>query len=142
MPFAAGWAEETIPENTLAMSGVDTRHVNRDSLFLSAELRFDGNPATHRVRVRNLSPAGMMAESDLRVLAGTRVTVTLKNLPPVTGNVAWVHDTRFGIAFGEEIDPKAPRSTVGTGETAAPRFVRPASIGPLAKPDPKRLRTI
>lgn len=124
------------------MSGVDTRHVNRDSLFLSAELRFDGDPETHRVRVRNLSAAGMMAESDLRVLAGTRVTVTLKNVPEVAGNVAWVHGTRFGIAFGEEIDPKAPRSNVGTGEPAAPRFVRPASILPPGSQDPKRIRTI
>ena len=86
------------------MSGVDTRHVNRDSLFLMAEVRLDGDSAVHRVRVRNLSAAGMMAETDLRVVPGTKVTVELKNLPPVDGAVAWVHEGRFGIAFVDEID--------------------------------------
>ncbi len=126
------------------MSGVDTRHINRDSLFLMAELRLDGDPEVHRVRVRNLSARGMMAETDLRVLPGTRVTVELRNVPPVEASVAWVQDQRFGIAFAEEIDPKAPRSPVAPGgDLTAPRFVRPSSISPLGyEPDPKRLRTI
>ena len=126
------------------MSGVDTRHVNRDSLFLMAEVRLDGDPAVHRVRVRNLSAAGMMAESDLRVVLGTKVTVELKNLDPVDGNIAWVHEKRFGIAFAEAIDPKAPRSQVNAnGDLATPRFIRPSSIGPAGfKSDPKRLRNI
>ena len=125
------------------MSGVDTRHVNRDSLFLMAELRLEGDGVTHRVRVRNLSACGMMAEGDVRVLAGTRLTVNLRNLRPVEGSIAWVHGQRFGIAFAEEIDPKAPRSTVGTGEPASPRFARPSSIPPsFYESDPKRLRNI
>lgn len=135
--------DKTLPENRLAMTGLDTRHVNRDSLFLSAELRLEDEPATHRVRVRNLSAGGMMAESDLRVLAGTKVTVSLKNIPPVEGSIAWVHENRFGIAFAEEVDPKAPRSPVGSGDLASPRFVRPSTIAPPTfENDPKRLRTI
>ncbi len=125
------------------MSGVDTRDVNRDSLFLTAELRLEGDSVAHRVRVRNLSAKGMMAESEQRILAGTRVTVQLKNVPAVDGSVAWVHGQRFGIAFAEEIDPKAPRSPVGNNDLATPRFVRPSSITPqnfeLAA---KRLRNI
>lgn len=125
------------------MSGVDTRHVNRDSLFLMAEVRLDGDSAVHRVRVRNLSAAGMMAETDLRVVPGTKVTVELKNLPPVDGAVAWVHEGRFGIAFVDEIDPKAPRSQVGNGDLSTPRFVRPSTIAPSQfDPHPKRLRNI
>lgn len=124
------------------MSGVDTRNINRDSLFLMADLRLEGDTAVHRVRVRNLSSGGMMAETDLRVLPGTRVTVELKNVPPVDGSVAWVHDQRFGVAFAEEIDPKAPRSAVGTGDLATPRFVRPSTIAPPGTDEPKRLRTI
>ena len=126
------------------MTGLDTRHINRDSLFLLAELRFEGDPAIHRVRVRNLSAAGMMAESDVRVLPGTRVEVQLKNMPLVDGNVAWVHDQRFGIAFVREIDPKAPRSAVAAGrDLASPRYTRPSSIdGSGGRADPKRLRTI
>ena len=125
------------------MSGVDTRNINRDSLFLMADLRLEGDSVAHRVRVRNLSAGGMMAETELRVLAGTRVTVELKNTPPVDGSVAWVQHQRFGVAFAEEIDPKAPRSAVGNGDLASPRYVRPSSISPVGNdPDPKRLRNI
>ena len=126
------------------MSGVDTRNINRDSLFLMADLRLDGDPIAHRVRVRNLSAGGMMAETDLRVLPGTRVTVELKNVSPVEGNVAWVQEQRFGVAFAEEIDPKAPRSQVNSGgDLATPRFVRPSTIAPpTSQIEPKRLRNI
>ena len=125
------------------MSAVDTRNINRDSLFLMADLRLDGDSAVHRVRVRNLSAGGMMAETELRVVPGTRVTVELKNVPPVEGSVAWVQSQRFGVAFAEEIDPKAPRSAVGNSDLASPRFVRPSSIAPpVFETDPKRLRNI
>jgi hypothetical protein len=126
------------------MSGVDTRNINRDSLFLMGDLRVHGEPVAHRVRVRNLSSGGMMAETELRVLPGTRVTVELKNLPPVEGSVAWVQEHRFGVAFAEEIDPKAPRSQIHVGnDLGTPRFVRPSTIAPpMSQTDPKRLRTI
>jgi len=124
------------------MSGVDTRNLNRDSLFLLADLRVEGESAIHRVRVRNLSSGGMMAESDLRVLPGTRVTVELRNVPPVEGSVAWVHDQRFGVAFAHEIGPKAPRSHVGSGDLATPRFLRPSTIPPAPKANSRQLRTI
>ena len=116
------------------MSGLDTRHINRDSLFLMAELRFEGETVGHRVKVRNLSAGGMMAEGELAVVRGARVTVELRNLSPVEGSVAWVQDTRFGVAFVREIDPKAPRSAVGNGDLASPRFVRPSSILPTGIP--------
>jgi len=126
------------------MSGVDTRNINRDSLFLMADLRLEGESVAHRVRVRNLSAGGMMAETELRVLPGTRVTVELKNVPPVEGSVAWVQEQRFGVAFAEEIDPKAPRSQVSAGgDLATPRFVRPSTIAPpTSQTEPKRLRKI
>ena len=112
------------------MSGVDTRHINRDSLFLMAEVRVEGDSAGHRVKVRNLSAGGMMAEGDVSVTRGARVTVELRNVSGVEGSVAWVQDNRFGVAFAREIDPKAPRTAVGNGDLATPRFVRPASILP------------
>jgi hypothetical protein len=125
------------------MTGVDTRHINRDSLFLMAELRLEGDPVPHRVKVRNLSAGGMMAESEMAVLRGTRVTVELRNVPPVEGSVAWVQDQRFGISFVHEIDPKAPRTQVGNGDLATPRFVRPSTIAPQGtEGEPPRLRTI
>ena len=116
------------------MSGVDTRHINRDSLFLMADVRLDGDPAAKRVKVRNLSAAGMMAEGDMSVVRGARLTIELRNLPSITGSVAWVQENRFGVAFAEEIDPRAPRTQVGNSDLSTPRFVRPASILPNGMP--------
>ena len=116
------------------MSGVDTRHINRDSLFLMAEVRLDGDSASHRVKVRNLSAGGMMAEGDMAVVRGARVTVELRNLPSIAGSVAWVQENRFGVAFAQEIDPRAPRTQVGGGDLATPRFVRPTTIMPNGVP--------
>lgn len=113
------------------MSGVDTRHINRDALFLMADVRQEGDSTAHRVKVRNLSAGGMMAEGPMAVVRGARLTVELRNLPPIEASVAWVQDGRFGVAFAREIDPKAPRNPVGTGDISTPRFVRPATIAPL-----------
>lgn len=113
------------------MSAVDTRHISRDSLFLMAELRLEGMDRLERVKVRNLSAGGMMAEGPLRVMRGTRLAVRLRNCDWVDGSVAWVQDNRFGIAFDWEIDPALARSAPSTGtETSAPRYVRPAGIAP------------
>jgi hypothetical protein len=116
------------------MSGVDTRHINRDSLFLMAEVRVEGDSAGHRVKVRNLSAKGMMAEGEVSVTRGARVIVELRNLSAVEGSVAWVQDNRFGVAFAREIDSTAPRTAVGNGDLATPRYVRPASILPSGIP--------
>ena len=91
------------------MSNVDTRQVNRDSLFLLAQLQVDGQAETYRVKVRNLSAGGMMAEGEPKVMRGTLVHVELRNLGWVEGSVAWKQDNRFGIAFVDEIDPAVVR---------------------------------
>jgi len=116
------------------MSGVDTRHINRDSLFLLADIRLEADSACHRVKVRNLSAGGMMAEGDVPVQRGARVSVELRNVPAIEGSVAWVQDNRFGVAFAREIDPKAPRTAVGNGDLASPRYVRPSTILPSSAP--------
>lgn len=123
------------------MSNVDTRQDNRDSLFLLARLKVDGRADEFRVKVRNLSSGGMMAEGEVRVARGARVSVELRNLGWVEGAVAWKQDTRFGIAFLEEIDPKLARapSVEGPGYET-PRFTRP--IGATSEQDPSRLRKI
>jgi len=98
------------------MSNVDTRQVDRDSLFLLAQLRVDGREDFYRVKVRNLSAGGMMAEGDVKVLRGALVEVELRNLGWVEGTVAWKQENRFGIAFVDDIDPKQARAQV-TGST-------------------------
>ena len=125
------------------MSGVDTRHIPRDSLFLMATVRLAGDEAEHRVKVRNLSAGGMMAEGELRVERGARLAVELRNIGWVDGAVAWVQDKRFGIAFTDEIDPKVVRAPVGQDEGRAPRYTRPAAIAPGERAaDASRLRKL
>jgi hypothetical protein len=127
------------------MSKVDTRQVTRDSLFLLAQLRVAGQDGVHRVKVRNLSTGGMMAEGQVKVARGSSVSVELRNLGWVEGTVAWKQDNRFGIAFVEAIDPAAVRgpSTPQGPEFDPPRFTRTHQPVPLdQQPDPKRLRKI
>jgi hypothetical protein len=98
------------------MTGVETRSVARDSLFLLADIRVEQSQDVHRVRVRNLSDGGMMGEAQLRVQRGNRVSIELRNIGAVNGTVAWVQDNRFGIAFDEEIDSQKARRPLQTGE--------------------------
>lgn len=113
------------------MSQVDTRQLGRDSLFLLAHLRFEERGEVYRIKVRNLSSGGMMAEADLRVSTGQAAQVELRNIGWVDGTVAWKADGRFGLAFAEEIDPKLARAPVSgsANDSDTPRFTRP----PLAK---------
>jgi hypothetical protein len=107
------------------MTSLETRNIPRDSLFLMAKLRVEGQTATYQVKVRNLSAGGMMAEGDVRVQCGMIVSVDLRNVGPVEGAVAWIQDNRFGIAFREEIDAKKVRAMPQTGnEFSEPRYTR------------------
>lgn len=95
---------------------------------MMADLRLDGADETHRVKIRNLSSGGMMAEADLKVVRGCRLEIELRNVGKVDGTVAWVQDNRFGISFASEIDPKRVRAPVGSQDAAAPRYVRPPIV--------------
>lgn len=116
---------------------IEHRQIGRDSLFLMADVRVVGTDGEHRVRVRNLSAGGMMAEGQMRVTPGTTIEINLRNIGWIAGAVAWVQDNRFGIAFAEQIDPKLARAPQVSGEST-PRFVKPA----VQAVDPTRLRKI
>jgi hypothetical protein len=87
----------------------------RDSLLLAATLWIDGTAAPAQVRVRNLSPGGLMAEYEPRVALGTPLTIEVRGIGPVKGHVAWATSGRIGIAFEVEIDPLKARKPVGPG---------------------------
>lgn len=123
------------------MDPVDTRQVNRESLMLMANLRVDGQEPLHRVRVRNLSAGGMMAEADAAVARGSRVSVELRNIGWVEGSVAWRQDNRFGIAFVDTIDPGQVREPVSSASEKSDEVRRFSPIQP-AGPDPEKLRKI
>ncbi|MEJ6010642.1 PilZ domain-containing protein [Novosphingobium aquae] len=96
------------------MAEADNRQIARDSLFVLVELRIDGEQALHRVKMRNLSAGGMMAEGAVLAMRGLVVWVNLRNIGWVEGSIAWVQESRFGIAFREEIDPKLARAPQAT----------------------------
>lgn len=125
------------------MSQVDTRQSSRDSLLVLAKLKVDGEVSgtEHRVKVRNLSANGMMAEGMVKVARGSLVSVELRNIGWVDGTVAWKQDDRFGIGFIEEIDHMKVRGTVAPvdADLTTP-LVRPPAQPP--KVSPSRLRKI
>lgn len=92
------------------MSVVDTRNISRDSLFLLAEVRLESAATEFRVKVRNLSAGGMLAEGNVPVVPGNRLKICLRNIGWVGGCVAWVQENRFGIAFDHEVDAKLARA--------------------------------
>ncbi len=85
---------------------------SRDSLLLSAQLRLpvDAEPAT--VRVRNLSPGGLMAEFSGRTTIDQPVKIDIRGIGWVDGRVAWVAEGRLGIAFDRPVDPLMARKPV------------------------------
>jgi PilZ domain len=98
------------------MGDNEHRQIARDSLFVLADLRVDGLEGEHRIRVRNLSSGGLMAEAPLKVQRGQVVWTNVRNIGWVEGSVAWVQDSRFGIAFREDIDPRIARAPSQGGE--------------------------
>ena len=76
------------------------------------------------VRVRNLSPGGMLAEGKLRVEQGAVVEIDLRNIGPVGGRVVWAGVGKFGIAFDHPIDPQAVRRQVAVPSDLPPHLRR------------------
>jgi len=124
------------------MGASEHRQIERDSLFVMARMRLAGSADEHRVRVRNLSAGGLMAEAPLHVVPGIALEIEVRNLGWLDGSVAWVQDNRFGIAFRREIDPQVVRGPGGSNETLELMVNRPM-VGRIAPaPDPRSLRKV
>jgi len=125
------------------MTGLETRSVARDSLFLLAEIRIEQGTETHRVRVRNLSDGGMMGEGNLRVQRGHRLVIELRNIGAINGSVAWVQDDRFGVAFDDEIDSQKARGPLQANDGQSAGLVVSSRIHRApSPPQPSMLRKI
>ncbi|MHA4838021.1 PilZ domain-containing protein [Sphingopyxis sp. MSC1_008] len=118
----------SVDEEVAALS----RGADRDSLFMQAGLILPGSPDPIIVRVRNLSPGGMLAEANLKVAQGAAVEVDLRNVGPVAGRVIWVGEGKFGIAFDRPVDPQAVRRQVVSQSDLPPHLRRTGlEKGPL-----------
>ena len=127
------------------MSNVDTRQVNRDSLFLLAQLRVDGQDALYRVKVRNLSAGGMMAEGEAKVMRGSLVVVELRNIGWVEGSVAWKHDepVRLCVRRRDRSAGRASARRAAGADYDAPRYTRNNQAVPIdSRPTRRELRKI
>ncbi|OHD08868.1 PilZ domain-containing protein [Sphingopyxis sp. RIFCSPHIGHO2_12_FULL_65_19] len=110
----------SVDEEVAALS----RAADRDSLFLQAQLNVPGRPDAVTVRVRNLSPGGMLAEARVNVAQGAAVEVELRNVGPVAGRVIWAGEGKFGIAFDRPVDPQAVRRQVVSQSDLPPHLRR------------------
>ena len=110
----------SVDEEVAALS----RGAERDSLFLQAGLILPGSADPVTVRVRNLSPGGMLAEANVKVVQGVAVEVDLRNVGPVAGRVIWVGEGKFGIAFDRQVDPQAVRRQVVSQSDLPPHLRR------------------
>ena len=123
------------------MGDSDNRQITRDSLFIMAELRLDGQDTEHRVKVRNLSSGGLMAESDLRVARGTVVWISLRNVGWIEGSVAWIQENRFGIAFRDEVDSRIVRANQ-VAQQMPDAMILPRRFAAPLPPDAGKVRKI
>lgn len=96
----------------------------RDSIFVLAKLRFVGEDRWYDIRVRNLSPGGLMAELARVVEPDTAVELDIRGIGEVGGKVAWCTEGRMGIALDRQIDPHKARKPV-TGGTTTPEYTKP-----------------
>lgn len=88
------------------------RDSSRDSLLLLATLsRAEGDPV--KVRIRNLSAGGMMADCPVKLARGLAVKLAIRGVGKIAGNVAWCRGGRIGVSFDQEIDPLAARKPIG-----------------------------
>jgi hypothetical protein len=118
-PFAFSAFEDADAEQKPKRGG------SRDSMMLAATMMPEASSAPEiALRVRNVAPGGIMADCAEPIGRGTKVLVTLRNIGPVNGVVAWARDGRIGVAFDRSIDPKLARKPVGQGKPVE-SYLRP-----------------
>lgn len=110
-----GQAADASPANTgPAMTAPDAtsdkRQTPRSNLLLSSICRWPARQLDERVKIRNVSASGLMAEGTLGATMGEQVVLELRNIGAIEGMVAWVQGNRFGVAFAQPIDPALTRS--------------------------------
>lgn len=112
------------PLTTLSADDFTGQRVGaRDSLMLTANFRV-ADRADEQVRVRNLSPGGMMAEYPTPIDRNTVVHVEVRGVGWVSGRIAWAAEGRVGVAFDSDIDPMLARKPVGGG-SHTPHYAKP-----------------
>src|SRR3546814_13465228 len=105
------------------------RKAKRDSLFLLTSVSSPDGPARGKVRVRNLSAKGLMADCPFPIIEGEAVILNVRAVGPVSGAVVWINGDQIGVAFDTTIDQARARVPVSSKATASPEFVGPVGKG-------------
>lgn len=75
----------------------------RHHVLLMREIITDSMTEPVRIRVRDISLRGMMAESSVRMQEGERLVLRLGDGTQVAGAVQWVRGLSFGIIFESDL---------------------------------------
>lgn len=111
------------------------RAAPRDSMLLLATLRADDGRENIKVRVRNLSATGLMAECAEPLDRDQHVEIDLRGVGLTPAKVVWVQPGRIGLAFSRPIDPHKTR-----GSAQRPATLMPTYLSDLNFPKPRGAR--
>ncbi|MBA2934500.1 PilZ domain-containing protein [Sphingomonas sp. CGMCC 1.13654] len=88
-------SEQPRPENQ--------RIATRESIFLGADIMFEGEAI--QGRIRNISSTGAYLEADAAFGAGDRITISFRGFADVGATVTRVACRGVGLRFDDRIDP-------------------------------------
>ena len=89
----------------IASEEAASRTPPRVVLTMTAALRLGSERDAQEVRMRNLSPGGVMVECAEVREPGTPVLLAMASVGGVAGRIAWCTAGRMGIAFDRPVDP-------------------------------------
>lgn len=81
----------------------EERRARRDLVDLVSHATARGQ--THRIRVINVSPLGLMCRTDADLLIGEKLTVWLPLAKDVLAEVRWAESGRVGMEFLTSVHP-------------------------------------
>jgi hypothetical protein len=124
--------EEAFKKDDESTDGTgQARNAARDSMMLQAPLHRVKSAARNEIklRIRNLSAGGLMADCNEPLAGGEEVVLDVRNIGEITGRVAWCHEGRVGVAFDAPIDPHQARNPVAASKRQAAPSNRPRRPG-------------
>lgn len=107
-PMSTATAGEDEPVD----GGPPARQPPRQAMLQPARLWLQGDVEDRKVRLRNLSPGGVMVDCAAVREPGTPVSLSMDGLGTVAGKVAWCTAGRMGIAFDTPVDPALARDGI------------------------------
>ncbi len=90
-----------------AESGKFETAERRYAVVLSAQVLPEGAENTVSVRICNISAGGLMAIVPPHVTLSGQVSIMIRHMGTLRGDIVWAQKDRIGIRFETEIDPVA-----------------------------------